>query len=45
MEKSNFSRRLIEKAMEQAGNHSAAARALGITPQSLYRRLEKFNLS
>ena len=38
-------RRLIEKAMEQAGNHSAAARALGITPQSLYRRLEKFNLS
>lgn len=37
--------RLIRKALDQASNHSAAARALGITPQALYRRLEKFALS
>ena len=38
-------KRLIQQALEQAANHSAAARSLGITPQALYRRMEKFDLS
>lgn len=37
-------KRLIRKALDYSSNHSAAARALGITPQALYRRLEKFDL-
>lgn len=36
---------LIQEAVRRnPENHSAAARELGITPQALYRKLEKFNL-
>ena len=35
---------LQEAVRRHPGNHSAAARELGITPQSLYRKIEKFNL-
>lgn len=38
-------KQLIQLALDKASSHSAAARALGITPQALYRRLEKFELS
>ena len=39
-------KRLIQRAIQESGgNHSAAARALGVTPQSLYRRLAKFRIS
>jgi DNA-binding NtrC family response regulator len=39
-------RSVIRQAMQYAGgNHSAAARALGITPQALYRRLAKYKLA
>lgn len=35
----------IEQALERAaGNHSTAARILGITRQTLYRRMEKYGL-
>ena len=37
--------RLVQRALEISKNHSAAAKALGITPQALYRRLEKFQIS
>ena len=38
-------RQLIEDAiMANPGNHSAAARALGITPQALYRKIEKHEI-
>jgi DNA-binding NtrC family response regulator len=37
--------RLITAAFRvNPGNHSAAARALGISPQALYRKLEKYKL-
>ena len=36
---------LIKQALAQhPSNHSAAARELGITPQALYRKIEKFGL-
>jgi transcriptional regulator with PAS, ATPase and Fis domain len=36
---------LIRAAMDKyPGNHSAAARVLGVTPQALYRKIEKFAL-
>ncbi|MCZ6729618.1 MAG: sigma-54 dependent transcriptional regulator [SAR324 cluster bacterium] len=39
-------RRLILQALQLCGgNHSAAARTLGITPQALYRRLSKYEIS
>ena len=39
-------RQLIETAVARhPGNLSAAARALGLTPQTMYRRLAKFGLS
>ena len=39
-------RAAIERAMASAGgNLSRAAEALGITRQSLYRRLQKFGIS
>lgn len=38
-------RRSIEQALEKAsGNHTAAARILGVTRQTLYRRMEKYGL-
>ena len=38
-------REAIEKALRQAdGNLSVAAQLLGITRQSLYRRMEKFGI-
>ncbi|MDE6238376.1 MAG: response regulator [Muribaculaceae bacterium] len=41
----NTERLTIEKALKQAdGNLSTAAQLLGITRQSLYRRMEKFGL-
>lgn len=41
----NAERVMIERALEQAnGNKSKAARLLKITPQSLRRRMEKYNL-
>lgn len=37
---------LIRSAVNQnPGNHSAAARSLGITPQALYRKMEKFGIT
>ncbi|MCH2206517.1 MAG: sigma-54 dependent transcriptional regulator [Lentisphaerales bacterium] len=36
---------LIRAAMQKnPGNHSATARSLGITPQALYRKIEKFGI-
>ena len=36
---------LLEEAIQQTeGNHSQAARLLGITPQALYRKLDKYGL-
>ncbi len=36
---------LVEQALERhPNNHSAAARALGISPQALYRKMEKYNI-
>lgn len=36
---------LIRKALQlAANNHTAAARALGISPQALYRKLEKYKI-
>jgi DNA-binding NtrC family response regulator len=41
----NAERQMIERALEHAnGNKSKAARLLKITPQSLRRRMEKYNL-
>lgn len=41
----NTERHTIEKALRQAdGNMSVAAQMLGITRQSLYRRMEKFGI-
>ncbi len=41
----NAERHAIEQALEKAsGNHSTAARILGITRQTLYRRMEKYGL-
>lgn len=41
----DMERHSIEQAIEKArGNHSTAARILGITRQTLYRRMEKYNL-
>jgi len=41
----NAERHAIEQALERAaGNHSTAARILGITRQTLYRRMEKYGL-
>jgi two-component system response regulator AtoC len=37
---------LLEAAVaENPKNHSAAARSLGITPQALYRKLEKYGIN
>ncbi|HAR67217.1 MAG TPA: hypothetical protein DCR55_13535 [Lentisphaeria bacterium] len=37
---------LLQAALkEHPGNHSAASRALGISPQALYRKIEKFGLT
>ncbi len=41
----NAERHAIKQALEKAsGNHSTAARILGITRQTLYRRMEKYGL-
>ena len=41
----DMERVMIERALEEAGgNHSRAARILGLTRQALYRRMEKFGL-
>ena len=38
-------RRLVEQALQEtSGNHSQASRLLGITPQALYRKLDKYGL-
>ncbi|MDE6792669.1 MAG: hypothetical protein K2J48_06270, partial [Muribaculaceae bacterium] len=41
----DMEKEMIEKALaEVGGNHSRAARNLGLTRQALYRRMEKYGL-